>query len=120
MPIIVSSGDEPPSYDALRQPPYNVFEEESSGSGGARPRTALSPTRRVTFPERYDERFGNKRRKKGERLNRVSSSIAAGAATVTSTAPSAPASLPASDYAVATLPSSPPPLRNALSEDALR
>jgi hypothetical protein len=117
MPVIVSSGDEPPSYDALRQPPYNVFEGESSGSGGARPRTAVSPTRRVTFPERYDERFGNKRRKKGERLNRVSSSLTAGSATVASTAPSAPASLPASDYAVATLPSSPPPLRNALSED---
>jgi hypothetical protein len=116
MPVILS-GDEPPSYDALRQPPYNVFEGESSGSGGARPRTAVSPTRRVTFPERYDERFGNKRRKKGERLNRVSSSLTAGSATMASTAPSAPASLPASDYAVATLPSSPPPLRNALSED---
>jgi hypothetical protein len=120
MPVIVPSGeigDEPPSYDALRQPPYNVFEGESSGSGGARPRTAVSPTRRVTFPERYDERFGNKRRKKGERLNRVSSSLTAGSATMASAAPSAPASLPASDYAVATLPSSPPPLRNALSED---
>jgi hypothetical protein len=120
MPVIVPSGDEPPSYDALRQPPYNVFEGESSGSGGARPRTAVSPTRRVTFPERYDERFGNKRRKKGERLNRVSSSLTAGSAgsvTMASTAPSAPASLPASDYAVATLPSSPPPMRNALSED---
>ena len=116
MPVILS-GDEPPSYDALRQPPYNVFEGESSGSGGARPRTAVSPTRRVTFPERYDERFGNKRRKKGERLNRVSSSLTAGSATMASAAPSAPASLPASDYAVATLPSSPPPLRNALSED---
>jgi hypothetical protein len=117
MPVVVPSGDEPPSYDALRQPPYNVFEGESSGSGGARPRTAVSPTRRVTFPERYDERFGNKRRKKGERLNRVSSSLTAGSATMASTTPSAPASLPASDYAVATLPSSPPPPRNALSED---